>query len=375
MRILVSAGETSGDRYAAELVAALRKRLPDAEFFGAAGPRMRAAGVEPIIRSESLAVVGLAEVVSHIPRIYGEFRKLIAACDALQPDLAILTDSPDFHIRVAAKLHARGVPVVHYIAPQFWAWRPWRVKRFRRLVDLLLCIFPFEESWFGERGVETRFVGHPLANGPTISQTREQLFARYGLDPELPLVAILPGSRQGEATRNLPDLMDGVARLDAQRRLNFALAASNTTGAEFFRQRISVKNVRIVGNDTRDLLGHTDLALVASGTATVEAALLGAPMVVYYRVSTPTWLLGKMLVTTPYYSMVNLLAGRAVVTELIQKDFRGDRLAAEALRLLDDPDARESMRADLAEVRGLLTTDFPAAEKAAETICARFELR
>ncbi len=375
MKILISAGETSGDRYAAELVDALRKRLPAASFFGSAGPQMRAAGVEPTVRSESLAVVGLAEVIRHIPRIYGEYRKLLAAADANKPDIAILTDSPDFHIRVAAKLRARGVPVAHYVAPQFWAWRPWRVHRFRRLVDLLLCIFPFEEAWFREREVETRFVGHPLADRLETEQTREQLFERYGFDAELPLVVLLPGSRRGEAARNLPDLLDGVARLAAKRRINLALAASNTTGEAFFRQRIGAANVRIVENDTKDLLGHADLALVASGTATVEAALLGAPMVVFYRVSTPTWLLGKMLVTTPYYSMVNLLAEKAVVTELIQNDFRGDRLAAEANRLLDDPNARERMKADLAEVRNKLAGEVSAAERAAEEICKRFDLR
>ena len=373
MKILVSAGETSGDRYAAELVLELRRRLPDAEFFGSAGPRMREAGVEPIIRSESLAVVGLLEVVRHIPRIYGEFRKLMREINERQPDFAILTDSPDFHIRVAAKLKPLGVPVVWYVAPQFWAWRQWRVHKFRRLVSFLLCIFPFEENFFREHGVVTTYVGHPLADAPVSATTRDEICARYDLDPSLPIVALLPGSRRGESARHIPHVLSAVDLIAVRKPANFVLAASNATGAEFFRERISAQNVRIVENDTQNVLRFADVALVASGTATVEAALQGAPMVVFYRVSWSTWLLGKPLVKTPYYSMVNLLANRKIVPELIQSDCTGDRLAAAALRLLTQPTEQSRMKADLSEVRQNLAGAAPAATKAAEEICRRIE--
>jgi lipid-A-disaccharide synthase len=375
MRILVSAGETSGDRYAAELVAELRRRLKDAEFFGCAGPRLRAEGVEAVVRSEDLAVVGLFEVVRHIPRIYGEYQKLLGEAARRRPDLAILCDAPDFNLRVAAKLKPAGVPVVDYVAPQMWAWRPWRVRKLRRIIDLLLCIFPFEEEWFNQRGVPTRYVGHPLAGAVGASGTRAEFLAQYGLKPDLPVLSVLPGSRRGEAARHLPALLDAVARLKAKRPLNVVLAASNTTGSAFFRQRIPREAVTIVENDTSSALAHADAALVASGTATVEAALLGAPMVVFYEVSKATWLLGKPLVRTPFYSMVNLLAGRRIVPELIQSECRGERLAEEIEKLLGDPEASRRMRTDLREIRRALEGDRPAASRAAEAICERFDLK
>jgi lipid-A-disaccharide synthase len=375
MKILVSAGETSGDRYAAELVAELRRRLPDAEFFGCAGPRLRAEGVEPVVHSEELAVVGLFEVVRHIPRIYGEFRRLVRAAERRRPELAIVCDAPDFNLRVAAKLKRAGVPVVDYVAPQMWAWRPWRVRKLRRIVDLLLCIFPFEEAWFNERGVETRYVGHPLAEAIGPDCTREEFLRRYDLDPELPVLSVLPGSRKGEAARHLPALEDALERIQAKRRINAVLPASNTTGAEFFRERISRALVTIVENDTSNALAHCDAAMVASGTATVEAALLGAPMVVFYEVSKATWLLGRPLVRVPFYSMVNLLAGRRIVPELIQSECRGERLAEEVEKLLGDRQANRKMRKELAEIRRALEGDKPAAARAAEAICERFELK
>ena len=369
MKILVSAGEASGDRYAAELVAELRKRLPEAEFFGCAGPRLREQGVEAVVRSESLAVVGLLEVVRHIPRIWGEFRKLIDFARREKPDLAILTDSPDFHLRVAAKLKALGVPVVYYVAPQVWAWRPWRVRRIRRLVDRLLCIFPFEEVWFNERGVSAVYVGHPLADEPVESGGREAFFAEYGMDPEKPLLAVLPGSRQGEAMRHMPAVLDAFDRLTAERELNVVLPASSTTGKAFFEPLLGERSITVAENDARRALMYADAALIASGTASTEAALLGTPMAIFYRVSRPTWLLGRMLVDLPHLSMVNLLAGKRLAPELIQDDCTGERLAAEAGRLLDNPETRATMKRDLARIRQMLQRSTAAARTAAEEAC------
>lgn len=369
MKILVSAGEASGDRYAAELVHELRRRLPYAQFFGAAGPRLRAEGVDATVRTESLAVVGLVEVLQHIPRIHGEFKRLLVAADREKPDLAILTDAPDFNLRVAARLKAQGVPVVYYVAPQVWAWRSWRVKKIARVVDRLLTIFPFEEEWFNERGVPAVNVGHPLADSVSTSCTRAEFCSQARLNPDLPILALLPGSRRGEALRHLPALSRAVELLAAERKLNVVLAASSTAGRGFFAEHLPARSITIVEDRARDLLAHADAALVASGTATVEAALFGCPLASFYRVTPVSWLLGKLLVNIPFYTMVNLLAERKIIEERIQGDCTGENLAGDARRLLDDETFRTQMKRDLASIRQTLQGSRPAAERAAEAVC------
>jgi lipid-A-disaccharide synthase len=232
VRVLISAGEASGDLYASRLVSALRVRHPDAEFFGCAGPRMQAAGVRAVVDARSLSVVGIVEVLAHIPRIYGEFRKLVKAAASERPDLAILTDSPDFHLRLAKKLHARGIPVVYLIAPQAWAWRRGRVKTMRRTIRRLLCIFPFEEEFFQRHGVPTTFIGHPLARIVKPSLTRAQFCEKYGLSPADRLVVLLPGSRHGEVARHMPYLLDAARRIQNACPVRFLLALPAGFGAE-----------------------------------------------------------------------------------------------------------------------------------------------
>lgn len=375
MKILVSAGEASGDRYAAELVAALRKRLPDADFFGCGGQHLRQEGLRTIIRTEDLAVVGLFEVVLHIPRIYRRFRQLVAAVRVEKPQLAILTDAPDFHLRLAKKLHALKIPVTYYVAPQVWAWRKGRLKTMRRLIDHLLVIFPFEQEFFSSHRVSSTFVGHPLADHVKVTTERDSFFRQHGLDSNKRLIALLPGSRRGEALRHLPALEDAVSRLSSQSDLQFILPASVTTGKAFFEENWSGQRITIVEGETQDAVGHADLALVASGTATVETALLGTPMVTFYRLSWPSYWLAKMLVDVPFYSMVNLLAGRAVIPELIQQDCNGKKLAAEATRLLQQESERCRMVEALAEIKETLRAGVPAAERAAEVICEQYSLQ
>ncbi len=350
-KFLVSAGEASGDLYASLVVQELRRVFPDAEFFGCTGPRLRAAGVETVVDAASLAVVGLLEVVAHIPRIWGEYRKLVATARARKPDLAILTDSPDFHLKVAKKLHAAGVPVVYLVAPQAWAWRKGRIPGMRKTLRRLLCIFPFEEAFFEREGVAATYIGHPLVGLAKPVLSRDEFFRKHRLAAARPLVTVLPGSRRGEAARHLPALVDAVDRLYQEKALNFVLPASAHTGVEFFRQRIGNSPMRVIEGESWDALAHCDAALAASGTVTVEAALLGAPMVTFYRVTWPSWVVGKLLVRVPFYSMVNLIAGRQVVPELMQGEMTGERIAAEASRLLNDSDARSQMKAGLAEVR------------------------
>ena len=379
-RVLVSAGEASGDLYAALVVEELRRAWPDAEFFGCTGPRLRAAGVKTIVDAASLAVVGLVEVVAHLPRIYREYRKLLAAVDEAKTDLAILTDSPDFHLRVAKQLHARGVPVAYLVAPQVWAWRKGRLKTMRRVLRHLLCIFPFEKEFFEREGMRATYIGHPLASLVKPSMGKEAFFRKHGLDLTRPLVAVLPGSRRGESARHLPALIDAVGRLvcdtpgeglrpsPRERPLNFVLPASANTGAAFFRQRLGESPIRVIEGESWDAMAHADLALAASGTVTVEAALLGTPMVTFYKVTAASWAMGRMLVDVPFYSMVNLVAGRAVVPELMQGRMTGERIAQEARRLLTDPVARGRMQAGLAEVRERLSGGGNAPQRAAAII-------
>src|SRR5580698_3720173 len=258
-RILVSAGEASGDLYAALVVEELRRLWPDAEFFGCTGPRLRAAGVTTVVDAASLAVVGLVEVVAHLPRIHREYRKLLAAADEKKPDLAILADSPDFHLRVARQLHSRGVPVAYLVAPQVWAWRKGRLKTMRRVLRHVLCIFPFEEDFFARQGVSATYIGHPLAGLVKPAMTRDAFFRKHGLDLARPLVAVLPGSRRGESTRHLPALMDAAERLTREKRLNLLLPASATTGAAFFRQQLGVSPIQAIEGESWDAMAHADV--------------------------------------------------------------------------------------------------------------------
>ncbi len=371
MKILISAGEASGDLYAAELARRLRARRPEIELFGCAGPRMAEAGVRRVVDASSLAVVGLVEVLRHVPRIHREYRKLIAAARRERPRLAILTDNPGFHLRVARALRREGIPVVQLVAPQVWAWRRWRLRRLRRDVEKLLCIFPFEEAFFRRHGVNAVYIGHPLARLIEARTTREEFFGRYRIPEDSPLVVLLPGSRPGEAGRHLPVVAEAAERIRRRRPASFLLAvppgARQGWGARFW-EPISGSAIQIIEGETWDAIAHAGLALAACGTVTVEAALLGTPMVAFYRVSPLTWRLGRPLVRVPFYSMVNLIAGEPIVPELIQDGCSGDRLAAEALRLLENRDLRETMRRDLSAVRAKLESGADPLERAAQLI-------
>ena len=354
-QILVSAGEASGDFYAAELVLELRRRWPDCTFFGCAGPHLREAGVEAVIRSEDLSVVGIVEVVGHLPRIWLRYRRLIREAAQRMPDLAILTDSPDFHFRVAAKLKGLGVPVVYLVAPQVWAWRKGRVKTMRRVIDRLLCIFPFEEAFFRENHVPATYIGHPAATRVRPALPRAEFFRKHNLPEGRPLIAVLPGSRRSEALRHLPELVRAAEILGREQDLSFILPASPTCGAPFFAEPLRGSPIRAIEGEAWDAMAHCDVALAASGTVTVEGALLGAPMVTFYKVTGLSWAIGKLLVDVPFYSMVNLIAGKKVVPELMQDEMTGERLAAEAAHLLNHADERAKMKEELARVAAALS--------------------
>ncbi len=356
VRFLVSAGEASGDMYAAGLVARLRERFPAATFYGCAGPQLQAQGVEPVIDAASLSVVGLAEVVVHLPRIYRQYRTLLRYTRDHRPTAAILTDNPDFHLRLARHLKRLGVPVFYLVAPQVWAWRQGRVKTIRRLVDKLFCLFPFEEPWFRERGVDAAFIGHPLASMVHTSRSAAAFRTAYDLPEQGLLLTLLPGSRPGEARRHLPILLDTVALL-RQRwpAASFVLATPKgfTEKRVFanFQERIAALSIKVIENEAWDCIGHASLAFAASGTVTMEAAVLGTPMITFYKVTALSWWAGRRLVKVPYLSMVNLIAGRLVVPELIQNNMTAATIAAAASELLASETRLAQMRADLAVVR------------------------
>jgi len=369
-KILISAGEASGDLYAASLTRKLRQRWPDPDFSGCTGPRMREAGVKTVVDAASLAVVGLVEVVAHIPRIYGEYRKLVAAARDDPPDLAILTDSPDFHLRLARRLKAAGIPIVYLVAPQVWAWRQGRLGQMRRLIDELLCIFPFEETFFRSNNIPVTYIGHPLSTLARPSMPKADFFRKHRLPMDRPLLVVLPGSRRGEAAVHLETLLETIDRLYQIQAANFLLPASGTTGAAFFRERIGRAPIQVIEGETWDAIGHADLALAASGTVTVEAALLGTPMVTFYKVSPLSWFLGRRFVKAPFLCMVNLVAGRKIVPELMQTEFTATRLAEEAQRILGDESVRLRMKADLAEVAGRLSVGSDPMDTAVAAIGA-----
>lgn len=370
MRVLISAGEASGDLYAAAVVRALRARHPDAQFFGCAGPRMQEAGVRPIIDMRSIAVVGLVEVVRHIPRILGQFRRLVRAIPQEHPEIAILTDAPDFNLRLARHLCRLKVPVAYLIAPQAWAWRQGRTRVMRRTLNSLLCIFPFERDFFEARGIPTTYIGHPLARivKPTLS--RSEFCAKLGIPVDSRVLAVLPGSRHGVVERHLPILLEAIAKIRKHHAVTPILAFPPGFGAETasFRERIRLQSIQLTEGFTWDVLAQAELALTALGTVTVEAALLGVPMVTFYRVNALSWILGRWLVKAPQFCMANLLAGRRIVPELVQNEMTSERIAAEGMDLLNNSAKRAAMRDQLAEVANGLRSDRDPMEIAADWI-------
>jgi lipid-A-disaccharide synthase len=369
--IFISAGEASGEHYGALLVEALRQRLAaagqTAAFFGMGGQRMADAGLECVVRSEDMAVMGLTEVLHHLPRIYREFRRLKQSVRQRRPDVAVLIDFPEIHFRLAEELHRLGIPVIFFVSPQLWAWKKKRIKLVQRYIDKMLVIFPFEEPFYHERGVQAEFVGHPLAELPQPTVSRAQFAAENRLDPAKTWIGLLPGSRAREIRDNLPEMIEAAWGLEAREaldRLEFeyllplapTLNAAQRAGVlELVEKHAGGLDIRLV-NDARASLFHARASVVASGTATVEAALIGNPFVVVYRVSPITYAIAKRLVTVPHVAMANLIAGARVVPELIQSEFTAANIVAEIERLLPDGPPRQSMMQQLARIRGLLNT-------------------
>jgi lipid-A-disaccharide synthase len=367
--LLISAGEASGDMYAARLAAALKQRL-DVELFGMGGPQMRAAGVEIVTDYSEVAVVGITEIVKHLPSLLRAMERLVEAAEKRRPALAILTDFPGFHLRLARKLKPKGIRNVYYICPQFWAWRPWRANLVRRRFAKALCIFPFEEKFFADAGVPTKFIGHPLVGAVQATKDRRQFCEEQNLDPSRLIVTLLPGSRAGELVHHLPVLREACAQINGRVPAQFVVAAAHPQDVKQLKEGWPAGMVvRVVDGETYNALAAANAAIVSSGTATVETALLNVPMVVIYRVSPLTATLAKPLVRTPYFAMVNLIAEKKVVPELVQGEFNPGKVAQETLQLLQEPNAREAQRRGLEEVRRRLGPPG-AVDRAADEIAS-----
>jgi lipid-A-disaccharide synthase len=366
-KIFISAGEASGETYGALLIEALRERLAasgqSGNFVGMGGPLMLAAGLERVVRAEDVAVMGITEVFRHLPRIYREFRRLKQSIRALRPDVAILIDFPDIHFKLAEELHRLQVPVIFFVSPQLWAWKKHRIKLVQKYIDRMLVIFPFEEPFYRERGVLAEFVGHPLAELAPPSVTRAQFAAETGLDPGKTWIGLLPGSRAKEIRDNLPAMLEAARELAGRHdrgKLEFVLplaATLNPAQRDFVRRLIQMKAPGLalrLADDARAALSHARTSVVASGTATVEAALIGNPFVVVYRVSPITYAIARRVVKVPHVAMANLIAGKRVVPELIQDDFTASNIVRHLQPLLPDGPRRQSMMEELAAIRSLL---------------------
>lgn len=356
-RILIVAGEASADLHAARALAELQRLRPGLTAFGVGGPALREAGLEALYPAEEICVMGVGEVLPRIPRILAILRGLARAAEERRPRVALLVDLPDFNLRLAAKLKRLGIKVVYYVSPTIWAWRRGRAKKIARVVDRMLCILPFEPKAYEGTGVAARFVGHPFAEkGPPEAPASYR--AALGLPVDRPTFALVPGSRPSEIARIFPHMLGAAERLLARHPgAQFVVPIAPTLSREQLVAHLGDHpglDVRLVEGRTAEAVGASDGAIIKSGTSTLEAALMLRPMIVVYRLSWLTYFLARLLVRITFFSLVNLLAGRKVVPELLQREASAERMASELELLLSDPAAREAQLAGLREVRGSL---------------------
>jgi lipid-A-disaccharide synthase len=361
--IMLSAGETSGDLHGGTLCRALRDLAPEVALLGMGGPRMAAAGMEVVVDPLAHAVVGTSEAVSRLPALYRAYRTLVRRLREAPPRALVVIDFPEFNMRLARQARRAGVPVVYFIPPQVWAWRRGRVRLIARLASRVLAVFPFETPLYQAAGVAVDYVGHPILDVLPPGLDRARARAALGVAPETTLVGLFPGSRREEIARLLPAMLDAARRLAAAPAAGaprFALGLAPSVerrvvdGLLAETQAAGGPAVDVVAQRTYEVMAAADAILIASGTATLEAALLGAPMVVCYRVSRVTEMISRALIHIPWISLPNIIAGRAVVPELLQDEATGERLAAEARRLLSDPAVAAAQRAAFADLRGRL---------------------
>jgi lipid-A-disaccharide synthase len=354
-RVFISCGEASGDLYAAALVRALRERSPGVEVSGFGGPRLAAEGAKLIGTYEGLTVTGLTEALSVLRSSFQMLKRLEAAARDERPGVFVAIDFPDFNFRLLPRMRALGIPIVYYISPQLWAWRPKRINTIKRFVDKMLVIFPFEKDIYERAGVPVEFVGHPLIELAQVNQPREAFLRANGLDPSRPVVALLPGSRPNEVRHIMPAIHAALPRIAAAvPGVQFLVARAPGLGDELFPNVGADLQVRAVTSAADDVLNAADVVITASGTATVQTALHEKPMVIVYRLSPLTYAIAKRLVGVTTFGMVNLVAGRKIAAELIQDGFTPEAVAAETIALLTSPERAQAMRKDLVDVKARL---------------------
>ncbi|MCX5830372.1 MAG: lipid-A-disaccharide synthase [Deltaproteobacteria bacterium] len=367
--IMVVAGEASGDLHAAALVRALKRIEPRYRYYGVGGEKLRAEGIELIADSAAMAVIGLTEVFLKLPVILKVMNSLVRSFQEKKPVAVILVDYPDFNLILARKAHARGIKVFYYISPQIWAWRKGRITTIRRNVDKLAVILPFEAPIYRSAGVNAEYVGHPLLDMIPPPSSQEEAREKLGLRAGVKTVSLLPGSRPGEVAKLLPVCLQAATIMQQQQELQFILPLASTLSRDFVESIINRYNLKItvVSNAIYDILAAADLAIVASGTATLEAGLMETPMIIIYRVSRLTYLLGRMLIKVKNIGLVNIIAGKTIVPELVQTEANPERLAELADRLLGDQSARDRMKIALSQIKAQLGAPG-ASERAAHLV-------
>jgi lipid-A-disaccharide synthase len=368
--MMIVAGEASGDKHGAKLVSALRALRPDRsfEFFGAGGDEMRQAGAETLVDAREMAIMGALEVARAMPKFLRAFRRLRDAANERKPRLIVLIDWPEFNLRLARRLKRDGHRVVYYISPQIWAWRSYRIHAVQRYVEKMLVILPFEKDYYERAGVEVDYVGHPLLDSVRVTATREGFRARYDLDTAKPVIALLPGSRHSEMKHILPPMVEAAKLLNRSHpHFQFILPLARTFDAGEIASQISSTRLRVIEYDTYNAVAAADLAVVASGTATLETAIIGSPLIIVYRASQLNWRIFRPLINTPFVGMPNLIAGKEIAPELLQDDLNAENLAKTIVEFLGDPARLRRSRDDLAEVRNKLG-EANASERAAKKI-------
>jgi lipid-A-disaccharide synthase len=378
-RILIVAGEASADRYGAGLVRSVRLMLgaKTVQFYGTGGDEMLRAGVDLQCHIRDLAHIGVREALSGMNVYLATFRKLVDSLDGQPPDLAVLLDFPEFNLRLAKKLKKRGVPVIYYISPQVWAWRSGRVRSIRAFVDKMMVILPFEEHYYRERGVNAEFVGHPLLEDFNPDTDRKKFYDELCLNPECRTVAIIPGSRLKEIAYILPVMLNASRLLLREIPVQFVISVSPTVDKEhvdkivldILEEESVRKFFHVTTRPSRDIMANADYAFVKSGTSSLEAALVGVPFLITYKISALSWFIGSLLIRSSMKGLVNLLAQERIVPELFQNEANPEVLAELALKYLEDPEESALMRARLAAIRTKLGM-HRASETVAAAVCA-----
>lgn len=365
--ILIIAGENSGEKYGADLVHQFKKLNPSLSFFGIGGKYMEREGVRLLFPVEKLAVLGVFEVISHLPRIKKIFNKIKREARQQKPSAAVLIDSPDFNLRLAKKLKKLSIPILYYISPTVWAWRKGRLKTIKKTVDKMMLIFPFEEKIYGEYGIQAAYVGHPLKDRVRASFAKDEFLEKYGLDPEKRLISLLPGSRLTELKQHMPVLTKAMEMIKSERDTQFVLLLAETIDENFLLSLIppGLKGPKILGEDHYEAIASSDLILSACGTANLEAALLETPLVSFYRISSLTYFFTHRLATIKNFSIVNILAGERIIPELIQRDFTAQNILEETKKIIDSEELRTEMIVQFRKIKKLL------GEKAAPQNVAR----